>query len=284
MRILASHVPDDALRFDNEVNRFEVGDGVLAHLADGSAVKGRAIVGADGISSTIARWLDPGLSLSYSGYTAWRGIAPVSTSDILPSETWGTGCEFGFVPIGPDRTYWFATENVAEGLSSPEGERQHLLEKFGHWHDPIPSLVGSTSELDVLRHDIYDRTSVSNWSDGPVVVIGDAAHPMRPHMGQGGCQAIEDGVLLAMRLDPDSNAASVFSAFARERARRVRFIVRQSAMMGRVIQGEGWAASTARQLGARMPMGIMIRNLSQVGSRAAFDKAAVKSANGRLQG
>jgi 2-polyprenyl-6-methoxyphenol hydroxylase-like FAD-dependent oxidoreductase len=285
MRILASHVRDGALRFDSELNRFDVaGDGVRAHLEDGRTVEGTAIVGADGINSTIAKWLDPALLLSYSGYTAWRGIASISTSDFPPSETWGMGCEFGFVPIGPDRTYWFATENVAEGLSSPEGERQHLLAKFGHWHDPIPSLMAATSDLDVLRHDICDRTPISTWSKGPVVVIGDAAHPMRPHLGQGGCQAIEDGVLLSMRLGPDSDAASVFSEFARDRARRTKSIVRQSAMIGRAIQGEGWTASTAKQIGARIPMGIMIGNLSQVGSRAAFDRAAIKISNGRFQG
>jgi 2-polyprenyl-6-methoxyphenol hydroxylase-like FAD-dependent oxidoreductase len=285
MRILASHVQDEALGFGSELDYFEVSNGgVLVRLGDGRTIEGRAIVGADGIGSKVAEWLDPTLSLGYSGYTAWRGIALISTSDILPSETWGTGCEFGFVPIGPDRTYWFATENAAEGLSSPEGEHRHLLEMFGSWHDPIPSLVEATREMDVLRHDIYDRTQVSNWSKGPVVVIGDAAHPMRPHMGQGGCQAIEDGVLLSMSLAINSNLASAFSKFARERARRVKTIVRQSAIMGRVIQGEGLTASTAKKLGARIPMGIMIRNLSQVGSRAAFDRAADKISNGRFQG
>ncbi len=280
MRILASHVRDGALRFGSGLSGFEMASGgVLARLGDGSAVQGTAIVGADGINSKIAKWLDPVLSHSYSGYTAWRGIAPIRSSDILPSETWGPGCEFGFVPIGPDRTYWFATENVAEGLPSPAGEHQHLLQKFEEWHDPIPRLVAATSELDVLRHDIYDRTPVSNWSRGPVVVIGDAAHPMRPHMGQGGCQAIEDGVLLSMRLGANTNVALVFAEFAKERARRVKSIVRQSAMMGRVIQGEGVVASAARQLGARIPVRIVVRNLSQVGSRDAFDRAAAKISN-----
>jgi 2-polyprenyl-6-methoxyphenol hydroxylase-like FAD-dependent oxidoreductase len=198
--ILASHVPEGAVRFDAELTTFELtDDGVLAHLGAGQAVEGRAIVGADGIGSKIARWLDPTLSWTYSGYTAWRGVAPINASSAPPSETWGRGCEFGFIPIGGDRTYWFATENVAEGSYDPNGEYQHLQKKFEHWHEPIPSLIAATDAQSILRHDIYDRTPISTWSNGQVVVIGDAAHPMRPHMGQGGCQAIEDGVLLASR-------------------------------------------------------------------------------------
>ena len=162
LRVLASRVGDAPVRFGAELIRFEVvDDGVLASLGDGQTVQGSAIVGADGVGSKIARWLDPALSLGYSGYTAWRGVAPICTSDVLPSETWGRGCEFGFVPIGRDRTYWFATENVSEGDRSPMGERHHLLHKFGRWHEPIPSLVEGTEERDILRHDIHDRTWLS---------------------------------------------------------------------------------------------------------------------------
>lgn len=274
--ILASHVPENALRFNAELTTFEVtADGVLAHLGDGQAVEGRAIVGADGIGSRIARWLDPTLSRTYSGYTAWRGVAPINVSNVLPSETWGRGCEFGFLPIGSDRTYWFATENVAEGSSyDPNGERQYLQKKFEHWHKPIPSLIAGTDAQNILRHDICDRTTISTWSIGPVAVIGDAAHPMRPHMGQGGCQAIEDGVLLANSLGPNSDVASAFVEFAQKRSPRVNSIVRQSAVMGRAIQGEGLVASAARQLGRRIPMKLMVRNLSRIGGRSAFERAS----------
>ena len=113
------------------------------------------------------------------------------------------------------------------------------------------------------------------------MVIGDAAHPMRPHMGQGGCQAIEDGALLAMSLGRNPSVASHFASFATQRARRVKPIVRQSALMGRVIQGEGLTAGVARRLGVRMPTNVMIRNLSRVGGRAAFDAAAVIAASDR---
>lgn len=105
------------------------------------------------------------------------------------------------------------------------------------------------------------------------MVIGDAAHPMRPHMGQGGCQAIEDGVL-ASSLGPNSDVASAFAEFAQKRSPRVNSIVRQSAVMGRVIQGEGLVASAARLLGRRVPMKLMVRHLSRIGGRSAFEMAS----------
>jgi 2-polyprenyl-6-methoxyphenol hydroxylase-like FAD-dependent oxidoreductase len=175
------------------------------------------------------------------------------------------------VPIGRDRTYWFASENTPEGGRSPEGERQHLLRKLEHWHAPIPKLIAATDDQGILRHDIYDRTTISAWSNGPVVVIGDAAHPMRPHMGQGGCQSIEDGVLLAASIGAHPSISSALAEFSQKRARRVHTIVRQSALMGRVIQGEGPIAAATRHLGSRIPMRLLVRSLTRVGGRDAFD-------------
>jgi 2-polyprenyl-6-methoxyphenol hydroxylase-like FAD-dependent oxidoreductase len=83
--------------------------------------------------------------------------------------------------------------------------------RFGPWHRPIPELLRSTDPSTVLRHDIVDRPALRSWSEGPVIAIGDAAHPMRPHLGQGGCQSIEDGVLLASMITPTTELAPVFT-------------------------------------------------------------------------
>ena len=269
--ILASALDPSALRFGVALESFELSDdGVRVSLGDGSVVHGRGLVGADGIGSVVAATLQQGLGLRYSGYTAWRGVSDFDVSGTEPGETWGPGGEFGFLPLGASSAYWFATENTPERGRNPEGELGHLVTRFGDWHHPIPELLRSSDPSAVLRHDIHDRRALRTWSNGPVIAIGDAAHPMRPHLGQGGCQSIEDGVLLASMLRGRAELAPIFTEFSMRRRRRLAPIIRQSAVVGRVIQGQSAPAALLRRLGSRLPTRLLASNLGKVGGRDAF--------------
>jgi 2-polyprenyl-6-methoxyphenol hydroxylase-like FAD-dependent oxidoreductase len=271
LTILASTLDPSSVRFGASLQSFEVlADGVRVLLGDGSIIDGCALVGADGIGSVVTKELSPDLVLTYTGYTAWRGVADFDVSDFDPSATWGPGSEFGLIPLGADRVYWFATENTAEGARSIEGELNHLLGRFSSWHAPIPDVLRATDPSTVLRHDIHDRSRLRAWSRGPVVVIGDAAHPMRPHLGQGGCQSIEDGAMLATMIGRQSEPASVFAEFYQRRNGRIRPIVRESALVGKVIQGEGPLASLARRLGPRVPLPLMVGRMRAISGRDSF--------------
>jgi 2-polyprenyl-6-methoxyphenol hydroxylase-like FAD-dependent oxidoreductase len=269
--ILATTLDPSTVRFGVSLQSFELSDpGVRAFLDDGSVVPARGLVGADGIGSVVARALQPQLGLRYSGYTAWRGVSDHDVFDTAPGETWGPGGEFGFLPLAASQAYWFATQNTAPGGTSPEGELDHLEARFGGWHRPIRDLLRSTDPSTVLRHDIFDRPALRSWSHGPVIAIGDAAHPMRPHLGQGGCQSIEDGVLLASMVPSSADLAPVFTEFATRRMRRLGPIIRQSAMVGRVIQGESATAALLRGVGSHLPIRLVVGNLRRVGGRDAF--------------
>src|SRR5205807_477670 len=95
-------------------------------------------------------------------------------------------------------------------------------------------------------------------------------HPMRPHLGQGGCQAIEDAVLLGITIGAAEDLVGAFSQFVRRRRRRVRRVVGDSALGGRMIQGEGPVASMARRLVPRVPVALMTRYLAGIGGSKAF--------------
>lgn len=211
------------------------GSSVTIALSDGTTHDAEAVVGADGINSTVARTLNGELATRYCGYTAWRGIAAYRLDPELGGETLGPGTQVGHVPLGPDHTYWFATERTAEGGSAPAGEHAYLSARFADWADPIPRLIATTDPGDLLRNDLYDRAGTSHWSDRRAVLIGDAAHPMRPHLGQGGCQGIEDAAILARFLELAADIPTAFKRFEAFRKPRVRMLVREAQTLGRLV-------------------------------------------------
>ncbi|HET9109843.1 MAG TPA: FAD-dependent monooxygenase, partial [Ktedonobacterales bacterium] len=185
------------------------GDAARLRLASGEEVAGDLLIGADGLRSTIRAQMFGAAAPRYAGYTAWRGVAHVTPrqwDEALVTESWGAGRRFGLVPLSNGRMYWFATLNAPEGIRDKPGEtKQALLDLFSSWHEPIAAVIAATDEADILRNDIYDRPPLTSWSRGRVTLLGDAAHPMTPNMGQGVCQAIEDAVVLAERLSADDS-------------------------------------------------------------------------------
>lgn len=219
-------------------------------------------VGADGLHSTWRGRVAPGEGPARdSGYTAWRGLA-ARTSDIdralepgVVSESWGRGVRFGIVPIDGARVYWFAVASV-DPLADRRAAREFLIRTFGHWHAPVGALLHETPAEVILESRVVDRLPIPAWHDRRLILLGDAAHPMTPNLGQGGCQAIEDAVVLAYLLraaaDGRLSMDEVGSRFESLRRRRVQSIVDQSFAMGRIAKHANPLIVAARDLLFRM--------------------------------
>lgn len=189
----------------------------------------------------------------------------------MAGETVGIGTEFGHVPLGATHTYWFGTERQPEGGVSPAGELTHLRSRYGSWVDPVPALLAATDPADVLRSDLYDREPARQWSRGPVVLVGDAAHPMRPHLGQGGCQGLEDAATLAHCVDADDDLPGAFARFAEMRRPRTMALTRESRLFGRIVNARpALLGAAAMRASAVVPEAILRRHLASVAGRAAF--------------
>lgn len=243
--------------------------GVKVFLDDGNELDADFLIGADGIHSTIRNQLLGYKKPVYAGYTAWRGVADYQ-NDLLTRgggfESWGRGTRFGCARMGGGSMYWFATRNAPEGGDDdPGGSRRTLLEMFSGWHEPVEELIESTSESDIRRDDVYDRDPVKRWGDGRVTLLGDAAHPMTPNLGQGACQAIEDAAVLADCLREKTGIAAALSFYEARRTVRTSAIVRLSRRMGRVGQLEHPLLCRLRDTAVkRMPDFIQCKQLQMV--------------------
>lgn len=246
-------------------------DGVQVRLSDQTVRAADAVIGADGIGSMVARQLNGPLTHRYVGYTAWRGIAAYAMDPEVAGGTLGPGVETGHVPVGSDHTYWYATERVPEGRCAPDGELPYLRTKLADWPEPMPSILDATDPAEVLRNDLYDRSQARQWARGPVLLVGDAAHPMRPHLGQGGCQGIEDAAILGAFVDGTEDLPTAFTRFATFRRPRIAALVRESASLGRAINlRPGFLSAFACRAARLVPEALFTRHLASVAGRTAF--------------
>ncbi|MFD5885492.1 FAD-dependent oxidoreductase [Streptomyces sp. NPDC060334] len=263
---LAAALPADTIRYGTAVTSVEQPDGNAARggyglpvvrTADGAQLPADLVVAADGIHSPLRRRYFPHHpGLRYSGETAWRTVLPAAPDGARPvaeaaaAETWGRGERFGTVPLADGRVYVYATAVVPEGRR-PADVRAELLRRFGTWHDPIPTLLERIDPATALRHDLYDLAApLPRHHLGRLVWIGDAAHAMTPNLGQGGCQAIEDAVVLAHLVDgPDVTTA--LAAYDAARGARTDALRVRARRAGRIAALTHPLAVAARDLAVR---------------------------------
>jgi 2-polyprenyl-6-methoxyphenol hydroxylase-like FAD-dependent oxidoreductase len=228
-------------------------NGVSAQFDTGKTVRADAVIAADGLRSVVRAQVFGNPAPRYAGYTAWRAVVNASSLEPMMSETWGRGCRFGIVPMARGRVYWFATRNAPEGQRDPSMRTKVILaELFRGWHRPIEALIAASTEESILRNDIYDIDPLRRFANGRVALLGDAAHPMTPNMGQGACQAIEDGVVLAALLKSIPRIEAALLEYERRRLARTRQILLWSRWIGKIAQIENPILCSLRDFGMRM--------------------------------
>jgi len=253
-RILLDALPEGAVHAGAALVGFEQDDGrVVANLSDGREHTGDLLLGADGLRSAVRARLHGEERPRYAGYSAWRGISRsaghLTEGDAL--NLWGRGGEFGMAGIGAGRLYWFFTRNAVEGeAEGPSGRKAEVLEGLEGAYEPARKAVQATAEADILRNDVYDREPLQRWGEGRATLLGDAAHPMTPNMGQGACQALEDAVALADALREEPEAVRALRLYEARRTEPTAQVVRRSRLLGRVAQVENPLLCTLRDAAA----------------------------------
>ena len=243
LTVLLAALPAGCIRLGQKLNKLEQSrDKVSISFEGGLVEEHDAVIGADGIRSRIRSELFGPSDPIYRGYTVWRGVAGYDGGAILPganSETWGAGKRFGILNVGQGKFTWYAAVNVPpDHLDGPGGRKRELQEAFLGWHEPIADLIAATNDAEIMKNGAYDLVPLRRWGEGLVTLLGDAAHPCTPNLGQGGCMALEDAAVLAKCFGQETPPRVALRRYETLRRQRTRHIQQRSRLMGEIGQWE----------------------------------------------
>jgi salicylate hydroxylase len=227
--LLADALPDGVVHIGHRCTGFEQdGDVARVSFANGAAAEGDVVIAADGIHSELRRHVVPPARPVFSGSVAYRGLVPRELVPEWPEKRWemwlGEAKHFLTYPVRAGTLINYvgfvpADAEMKESWSAP-GDPDALRREFAGWDPRIEALLRRVQET--FRSALYDREPLSTWTKGRLTLLGDAAHAMLPHLGQGANQSIEDGMALATILGRTQRKNAPAALVAYERLRRER--------------------------------------------------------------
>jgi len=211
----------------------------------------RYVIGADGVHSDVRLLVTEKPVDRFRSYVVWRGISSTTPAKIqgdAAMELHGRGKRFGIGPVGHGRTGWWAAANTElENFVAKEAiadAHDELRELFDGWYSPVLDLITSTPTI--LRTEASDRPASDTWGCGRTTLLGDAIHPTTPNLGQGGCMAIEDSVVLARCFVKYGLSEDALRGYERVRHGRTSAITYVSRLYGDIGQWENPFATATR--------------------------------------
>jgi salicylate hydroxylase len=226
--LLADALPVGTVHTGHRCTGFAQEDIARVTFANGASAQADVVIAADGIHSELRPHVFPPSRPVFHGSVAYRGLVPRETIPHWPIERWqmwlGQGKHFLAFPVRAGQMINYvgfvpADEEMKESWSAP-GDPDLLRREFAGWDPRIEELLRHVQTT--FRWALYDREPLPTWTNGRLSLLGDAAHPMLPHLGQGANQSIEDGMALATILARADRKTAPAALAAYERLRRER--------------------------------------------------------------
>ncbi len=246
MLLRLAEIAPNTLQLNADIKGLEsLSNHVDIHFTDGRVARADIVIAADGIRSSIRETLFNPAPPVFAGFVAWRGL--VNTSDLPPHlhesvVAFGQGRHINrylvrrgellnFIAVA-HRDHW-----EAEGwnIPAPMGE---FLNEFSSFDADTREIISRPALGQVFKWGLFGRPWLEQWHSGRVVLLGDAAHPMLPFIGQGAANALEDAMILTRCLVAESDPQQAFTLYQDTRASRVRSATEQSAKRGDRYLGE----------------------------------------------
>lgn len=217
---------------------------VTAIFENGHRATGDLLIAADGIRSLLRKYvLDEDVQPKYAGYINWNGLVPAS-EDLAAKNTWviyvGEHKRASMMPVAGDRFYFFFDVPLPKGTpANPETYQTELADHFKGWAPPVQTLIERMDPLKTNRPEIHDVGPLDRMVRGRVALLGDSAHATCPDLGQGGCQAMEDVMVLThFLMTTNISVEDALKRYEAERKARANAVVDKARKRAETIHGK----------------------------------------------
>lgn len=242
--MLVKHFPGE-IKLEHQCVGVEQDEtGVTVFFENGHQTKGDLLIASDGVRSVLRDYvLDEKVEPQYRGYVNWNGLIP-SSLDLAPANTWviyvGDHKRVSMMPVGDDRFYFFFDVPLPKGtIADPDRYRAELFDHFQGWADPVQRLIQHINPYRMARPEIHDVGPLKQIVRGRVALLGDAAHTTCPDLGQGGCQALEDALVLTQYLSTTNISVEyALMRYERDRLDRANPVVEKARQRAEIIHGK----------------------------------------------
>ena len=226
---LVNALPRDAVAYNKRlIDVAQTASAVKLTFADGTIAEADALIAADGVHSTVREQLFGAAPLRYTGRVGYRTTIPANAlTGLSPDENskwWSADRHviMYYITAARDELYVMGTFDepgfTLESWSA-EGDVDAFRNAFATFHPDVRAILDRITR--VHKWALVDRDPLPNWNAGAIVLLGDAAHPTMPHMGQGAAMALEDAAVLARCIEAaNGNCAAAFTRFAQTRRER----------------------------------------------------------------